>query len=81
VRLQGLLNKARRSKQNHERLGASFRVFSCRFHPLVPQHVTPSLRAVRMNAKQGILIFIMAGFAFTKDAVKKQAFLPALHIF
>jgi hypothetical protein len=33
VRLEGLLNKAKRSKQRIERLGASFMVLSCRFEP------------------------------------------------
>jgi hypothetical protein len=82
VRLQGLLKKARRSKQNIEPLGASFRVFSCRLQPLFPQHLTSGVRAVRMNAKEDILIFIIARLRFYQRRGKKSKyFLPALHIF
>jgi hypothetical protein len=80
--VQALLNRASRSKQNIERLGESFKVRSCRLQPLFPQHPALGARVVRINAKQGILIFIIAGLAFTKNAAKEASiFLPALHIF
>jgi hypothetical protein len=56
-------------------------VISCRFQPLFPQHLTSDVRAARMNAKQDVLIFIIAELAFTENAVKEASFFYQLYIF
>jgi hypothetical protein len=54
---------------------------SCRFQPLFRQRLSSGVRAVRMNAKQDVLIFITAELAFTENAVKKASIFYQLYMF
>jgi hypothetical protein len=52
---------------------------ACRFELLLPQNLTSGVRAA--SAKQGILVFIIGGLAFTKSAVKKASIFYQICIF
>jgi hypothetical protein len=56
VRLEGLLNKARRSKQRIERLGASFMVLSCRFEPGFYEKSDRLVKSIRDKPEWPILV-------------------------
>jgi hypothetical protein len=62
-----------------DRLRASFMRACCRVQPFCSEHLT--FGAVRKNAKEDILIFMIAELAFTENAVKEASFFYGLCIF